>query len=224
MIGEDIRSRVFRDTKNFYEQMPIDSCARQLVSFAQQHAGKEILDLGCASGNYSRRLSSLGYKVKGADVNPRYVAMARERGVDAYLIEGPLPFPDRSFDTVIVFEVLEHLSDPDPVILEAKRVARKNVLFTTPHCGGVAELQRNGLLFEHFADLDHKNFFTEETLRTLLERHFQRVNVQKGDGINPFSMIPSQGIRFVGNVLTRLKFLRPQFYFRLFAVAEVRVL
>jgi 2-polyprenyl-3-methyl-5-hydroxy-6-metoxy-1,4-benzoquinol methylase len=221
MIGEEIRASVFRDTKSYYEQVPPDSVAHQLITFAQMYAGNEILDLGCASGNYSRRLAAMGYKVKGADVNPRYVQIARERGVDAYLIEGTLPFPDRSFDSVIVFEVLEHLPDPVQVINEAKRVARKNVLFTTPNSEGTAALQRNGLLFEHFADLDHKNFFTEESLHTLLDAHFARVKVQKGDGINPLSLMPSGAIRIFGKILTRLKLLRPQFYFRLFAVAEV---
>jgi 2-polyprenyl-3-methyl-5-hydroxy-6-metoxy-1,4-benzoquinol methylase len=221
MIGEEIRASVFRDTKNYYEQVPPDSVAHQLIAFAQKYAGSEILDLGCASGNYSRRLAAMGYSVKGADVNPRYVQIARERGVDAYLIEGTLPFPDRSFDSVIVFEVLEHLSDPLQVIREAKRVARYNVLFTTPNSEGIAELQRNGLLFEHFADLDHKNFFTEESLHRLLDAHFARVTVRKGDGINPLGLMPSRAVRFLGRLLTRLKLLRPQFYFRLFAVAEV---
>ncbi|MBF8247533.1 MAG: hypothetical protein HW374_333 [Bacteroidetes bacterium] len=162
MIGDEIRNSVFRDTKSFYRQFPADVVARPLINFTKRHAGKEILDLGCATGNYCHRLAKLGYSVKGADVNAEYVATARERGVDAVLIEDAVPFPDRSFDTVLVFEVLEHLADPEPVIKEAKRLSRHNVLFTTPNSGGVERLQREGLLFEHFADLDHKNFFTEE--------------------------------------------------------------
>ncbi len=221
MIGEEIRASVFRDTRNYYEQVPADRVARTLLAFAKKHAGREVLDLGCATGNYSLALASMGYRVKGADVNPRYVEIARGRGVDAYLTNGRLPFADRAFDTVILFEVLEHLQDPDPVIGEARRVARTNVLFTTPNSGGIAELQRNGLLFEHFADLDHKNFFTSETLRTLLERHFERVNVEEGDGINPFALAPWRAVRFAGAGLVKLKLLSPKFYFRLFAVAEL---
>ncbi len=222
MIGEDIRANVFRDTKTFYDRVPIDQVARQLISFARTHAGNEILDLGCAVGNYSRRMASLGYHVKGADINPEYVRIARERGVDAYVVERDvLPFPDRSFDSVLLFEVVEHLPDPGGVLREARRVARKNVILTTPNSEGITELQRMGLLYEHFGDLDHRNFFTPDTLRLLLEKHFPRVEVKAGDGINPLALMPWKPIRFLGAGLTRLGLLKPRFYFRLFAVADV---
>jgi 2-polyprenyl-3-methyl-5-hydroxy-6-metoxy-1,4-benzoquinol methylase len=222
MIGEDIRKSVFRDTKTFYDRVPIDQVARQLIVFARKHAGKEILDLGCAVGNYSRRLAALGYRVKGADINPEYIRIARERGVDAYLVEGgALPFPDRSFDSVVLFEVLEHLPDPDGVLREAKRVARKNVILTTPNSERTADLQRAGLLYEHFADLDHRNFFTPATLEALLEKHFRKVRVRQGDGINPLALLPWKPLRVLGAGLTHLGLLKPRFYFRLFAVADV---
>lgn len=222
MIGEEIRASVFRDTKTFYEHVPPDQVARQLISFARKYAGKEILDLGCAVGNYSRRLASLGYRVKGADINPEYIRIARERGVDAYVIEGDvLPFPDRSFDSVLLFEVLEHLPDPDRVLREAARVARKNVILTAPNSERVSELQRMGLLYEHFGDLDHRNFFTPESMSKLLEKHFSRVDVRRGDGMNPLALMPWKPVRLLGTGLTRLGLLRPRFYFRLFAVADV---
>ncbi len=222
MIGEEIRARVFRDTKTYYDNVPVDQVAHQLISFAREHAGHEILDLGCAVGNYARRLASLGYQVKGADVNPRYVQIARERGVDAYTIEGnTLPFRDKSFDTVLLFEVLEHLPDPGRVLQEARRVARRNVLLTVPNSEGVADLQGMGLLFEHFGDLDHRNFFTRASLSALLQQVFTRVAVRRGDGINPLALMPWKPIRFLGAGLTRFGLLRPRFYFRLFAVADV---
>ena len=96
MIGDEIRTHVFRDTTSFYERFPPDLVSDELIDFAKRHAGKKILDLGCATGNYSLRLSSLGYDVAGVDVNPRYVEIARARGVDAHLSEGVLPFPDGS--------------------------------------------------------------------------------------------------------------------------------
>ncbi len=222
MIGEDIRASVFRDTKTFYDHVPVDQVARQLISFARKYAGNEILDLGCAVGNYSRRLASLGYRVKGADINPEYIRIARERGVDAYTVEGDvLPFPDKSFDSVLLFEVVEHLPDPDRVLREAGRVARKNVILTTPNSEGITDLQRMGLMYEHFGDLDHRNFFTPESLGKLLEKHFPRVHIRRGDGINPLALMPWKPIRVLGAGLAHLGLLTPRFYFRLFAVVDI---
>jgi len=221
MIGEEIKATVFRDTRNFYTRVPEGSVADQLITFARKHAGKSILDLGCATGNYAKRLMELGYDVQGADINPEYVRIAAERGVRAHLAGATLPFADASFDTVVMFEVLEHLTDPDSVLREARRVARKNLVVTTPNCHHVGDLQRMGLLFEHFADLDHRNFFTPATLNALLLRHFRSTHIEEGDGINPLALMPWKTMRLLGLGLTRFGLIRPRFHFRLFAVADV---
>ncbi|MFA6456588.1 MAG: class I SAM-dependent methyltransferase [Bacteroidota bacterium] len=220
MIGEDIRRTVFRDTNTYYNSMPEGLVARQLISFVRKNASGSILDLGCATGNYSVMLKNLGYDVKAADVNPEYVRRAKERGIDAVMIDGNVPFPDKSFDTVICFEVIEHVAELDAVLSEAKRLARKTVLFTTPNSEHVTELIQQGLLYEHFAELDHKNFFTKETLESALWKHFAHVEVKKGDGINPLALIGFTPVRMLGKILTKAGIIRPKYHFRLFAVCQ----
>lgn len=222
MIGSDIRDGVFRDTKNLYMNYPAGIVSRPHIRFVQKYAGREILDLGCATGNYCLHLSSLGYSMVGADINPGYVRIARERGVNARVIEGRVPFDDASCDSVLLSEVLEHVENPEPLLAEARRIARRNVLITTPHSGDVALLQHQGLLYEHFADLDHRNFFTIESLEHLLHGTFPRVRVWRGDSMNPLALFPGAPLRLLGKVLGRLHVIPPAFYFRLYAVAEVR--
>jgi 2-polyprenyl-3-methyl-5-hydroxy-6-metoxy-1,4-benzoquinol methylase len=221
MIGEEIRKHVFRDTVTWYHTMPENAVAPQLVKFVKKHAGSSILDLGCATGNYSVVLKDAGYVVQGADVNPAYVKRAKERGIDAVLIDGTVPLPDKSVDTVICFEVIEHVSDIDNLLQEAKRLTRKNVILTTPNSEYVEELMPHGLLYEHFAELDHKNFFTQRTLLQVLQKHFHHATVVKGDGINPFALFGFSPIRYTGKVLTKLGVIRPRYHFRLFAVCTV---
>jgi SAM-dependent methyltransferase len=141
--------------------------------------------------------------------------------VDAYLATDRAPFPDKSFDTVLLFEVLEHVPEPAETLAEARRLARKNVLITVPHSGGIEDLQKSGLLFEHFADLDHRHFYTEHSLGQLLRPLFSHVVVTKGDALNPFALARAGWLRSVGDVLLRWGLLRPRYYFRLFAAADV---
>jgi SAM-dependent methyltransferase len=221
MIGLDIRAKVFRDTKNHYSTFPKDLVARPHIRFVQRYAGKSILDLGCATGNYCRHFAQLGYTMIGADVNEEYVRIARERGVDARLIVDKVPLDDASCDTVLLSEVLEHVPDPAPLLAEARRIARKNVLVTVPNSGDVELLQQRGVIYEHFADLDHKNFFTEESLGELLRQTFPHARVWKGDGLSPLGLFPGRIFRLGGEALIRARLLRPAFYFRLYAVADV---
>ncbi len=221
MIGEKLRSKIIRDSKDFYRAPAGPACA-SLLDFARKRAGRSILDLGCATGQYSLELARAGFQVKGADINPEYVAAARERGVDAYLsVNGLCPFEDKSFDTVILFETLEHVAEPDPLLAEARRLARKNVLITVPNCEGAEKLQKEGLLFEHFADLDHKNFFTPVSLEALLSKHFSKNEIALGDPLSPAALIGNPGIRFLIKGLKRIGLVRHAFYFRLFAEASI---
>lgn len=221
MIGDDIRARVFRDTTNLYLDYPAGIVAPPLIRFVRKHARGSILDLGCATGNYCLHLRQRGYAIRGADIHPEYVRIAQSRGVDACLItDGRVPLPDGCVDTVLLFEVLEHLAEPGPVLREAKRLARRNVLITTPHSGGIDGLREQGLLFEHFADMDHRNFFTVESLETLLRSEFPAVRVRKGNGLNPLGLFPFASVRFLGKVLERTGILPAAYHFRLYAVAE----
>jgi len=221
MIGEEIRAKVFRDTKSFYKTFPQGVVGPELIRFARRHAGRRVLDLGCATGNYCAVLAKFGYDMTGADVNKEYVEIARNRGINAVPFSEKAPFPDGTFETVLVFEVLEHLTEPEKLVREARRLARKNVLFTTPNSGGIEGLQRQNLLFEHFADLDHRNFFTRDSLSELLKPHFRRVKVYEDEGINPLGLFGFRPIRLAGAALVRSHLWRPRFHFRLFALAEV---
>lgn len=222
MIGEEIRARVLRNTPTHYAapRSNVEPYHR-LLDFARANAGRTILDVGCATGGYAKALADAGFSVRATDINPEYVRLARERGVDAVLSDGKLPFADGAFDTVILFEVLEHVPDHAPLLREVRRVCRGNVLVTVPNCERVDELQTRGVMFEHFADMDHRHFFTADTLHALLEAHFPRVNVRRGDPLNPFGLCHGRWLRAIAGVAWRLRIVRPRFHFRLYAVAKV---
>jgi SAM-dependent methyltransferase len=107
---------------------------------AARAAGREILDVGCNSGYGTLRLAAVARRAVGVDVNPLAIEGARRRpggrAVEFLAIDGSqLPFPDRSFDMVVSFQVIEHVADPAPYLTEIARVLRPDgtALLTTPN-------------------------------------------------------------------------------------------
>jgi 2-polyprenyl-3-methyl-5-hydroxy-6-metoxy-1,4-benzoquinol methylase len=187
-----------------------------LVDFVAEHAGRSILDLGCGLGGYSRTLAERGFDVRALDVVPDYVERARSIGADAELYDGEtIPLGDGSVDTVMLLEVLEHLDDPARLLCEARRVARTGVLVTTPNCTqGFGQVP---VEFSHMLDVDHRHFFTEQSLKRLLDDVFGSSVVEQTAPIDRHlagAVLP-QPLRAVHRWLDTIGLVKPRFFFRL---------
>jgi len=89
----------------------------------------KILDVGCGTGAYDRKLASMGHEVIGIDYSEHVVrkAVEKSKGRDIqYLISAVpyLPFKDCSFDLVVCIGVLQYVKDEDAVISEIARVLK----------------------------------------------------------------------------------------------------
>jgi len=201
------KKEIYRDTKTWYAEIGQVIYSHLLTDFCRQHAGKRLLDFGCATGSYCLELKRFGFECVGVDINEEYIKIAQQKGVEAYLIKDYLPFDDDSFDTVIMFEVLEHVQDSNRILKEAKRVAKKNILITVPNCADFETLRNHRLTYEHFLDLDHINFFTRKDLENLLCNHFDNFEITEEGPImiegrpifSPSALFGDSG--FFGNIL-----------------------
>jgi SAM-dependent methyltransferase len=210
-------SRGPRDTRSWYlDADPMDQVDAALVDFVQEHAGRSVLDLGCGVGGYSRALADRGLEVGALDVLPEYVERARSIGVDADVYDGErVPLADGSVDTVILLEVLEHLDAPGRLLREARRVARRNVLVTTPNC--TQDFGEVPVEFSHMLDVDHRQFFTESSLRELLDDVFGSCVVEQVAPIDRHlagQVLPSP-LRQLHRWLDSAGLVKPRFFFRL---------
>lgn len=127
--------------------------------------GGDILDIGCGAGNMIHHLSRYG-QVKGIEVDPRPVAMARERGYDVRQGDATrgIPFLDASFDLVTALDVIEHVDADEAILREAYRVLRPGgtLAITTPAFQW---------LWSHNDVLNgHKHRYTPRELRERIER------------------------------------------------------
>jgi ubiquinone/menaquinone biosynthesis C-methylase UbiE len=89
--------------------------------------GARIADLGCGSGVFSNVLRRRGYDCVGVDLSPTLIRIAREKFSGIEFIEGDiehLPFPDASFDGVLLGGVLHHFTERSRCAAEVMRILR----------------------------------------------------------------------------------------------------
>lgn len=106
--------------------------------FARTHAaGRRVLDYGCGSGYGTHRMAAGCESIAGVDIAADAIEYARthyQAGNLSYLhIEpadrSPLPFDSGSFDTVLSFQVIEHIPDTGPYLSEIRRVLKPGGVF-----------------------------------------------------------------------------------------------
>ena len=195
---------------------------RAFVRFARSHAGSTVLDLGCGFGAYSAALIETGLKCFGCDISLDYLRGAVRNGVPVVRVDSLLPFKDRSFDTVMMFEVIEHVEGIEKVLDEAFRIARKNVLITVPNSESIEQMRANDVTYAHMLSSDHVHFFDPESLKALLRKYSNDISIERADPIYPFWFV-GRSLPFYGlKLLFRLGLLKPRFFSRLYAVASVR--
>ena len=92
------------------------------------------LDVGCGAGNMAKALKRERpyLHVYGVDVSRAAIETARRdrEGVRFDLFEGDrLPYRDAQFEAVTMFDVLEHVEQPDRLLAEIGRVLKPGGLF-----------------------------------------------------------------------------------------------
>jgi len=142
----------------------------QLGLIERYKNGTHLLDIGCGEGFFLYNASKAGYSTKGIELSQHAVGYAKsEFGLD---VEegcfGEAQFPENRFDVVTMWQVLEHVPYPLPVLKEVYRVLKPGGLLTvsTPDISGIPArvLQKKWWNIRRI----HVNQFTTKTLMSLL--------------------------------------------------------
>jgi 2-polyprenyl-3-methyl-5-hydroxy-6-metoxy-1,4-benzoquinol methylase len=91
---------------------------RRLKKVLQSGAKGRLLDIGTGYGQFLQHARTLFDDVSGTEVSESAIALAREK-YGLPLLAGQieeLDLPPRSFDTITLFHVLEHVPDPGKLI------------------------------------------------------------------------------------------------------------
>lgn len=156
--------------------------------------GGTILDVGCGDGLLLKLLQQKGITAEGVDISPEGVAKCVAAGFVAkvHSVDEPLPYPDGSFDTVVLLDVLEHVYDPRAVLRDVARVARTQIVVSVPNfsslparmqtvCGQVPENNR--------PHKGHVYWFNDSVFRSVVDGAGLEIETVRMNTFSPFSKL-----------------------------------
>jgi SAM-dependent methyltransferase len=107
--------------------------------------GGTLLDVGCGTGWFTRRLAADGFTVTGLDPDPAMLDFAHAHGGQENYVEGnalSLPFADNSFDQVVSVTALCFVADWPRALSEIARVAKRRFVLGLLNRHSVLYLQK----------------------------------------------------------------------------------
>jgi len=132
-----------------------------------------LIELGSFTGHFLNLARELNYDVVGIEPDPWVADFARrEYGLEVHETLLPdLHFPAKTFDIVVMLQVMEHLTDPNGTLLEIRRTLTDSGIV-------VIEIPIIDLIFfrllgkrHRHVVLDHILYFSEATLRKFMEKN-----------------------------------------------------
>lgn len=151
---------------------------------------KTILDLGCNNGVLGYKLRHNHNQIDGVDINSKYFSKAKKYYRELYQLDlSKMSLPiQKKYDYIVLSDILEHLPNPDEVLLKCKKYLNNNgkLIISLPN---VARLEiRLSLLFGNFdygpgiMSPDHLRFFTKKSAIKLINQSGYRVDEIKTTG------------------------------------------
>jgi SAM-dependent methyltransferase len=136
--------------------------------------GATVCDLGCGNGDLLARLSRLGCEATGVEPDSKACEVARGKGhrvLTGTAEELPAEVRGERYDCVVMSHSLEHCLDPGLAVSNAAGLlADRGLLIVETPNSEAKGLERAGVLWPWLDVPRHLNFFTGQSLRSLLAR------------------------------------------------------
>jgi SAM-dependent methyltransferase len=176
--------------------------------------GNSVLDVGALYGDFLKLLKDK-YTIKGTEINTERVNICNKKiGKEICVIDfrdGTLStFRDKSVDTVVCLEVLEHIFDPQEGLNELLRVVRKRIIVSVP-CDERITLELCVHCAKYTPLSGHLHSFNEVKIKQYLDNCTENVEIIK------LVRFGSAFLRFIPIFIPfKLKFLIGRLFCRLF--------
>ncbi len=171
--------------------------------------GKTVLELGCGEGSGTAILASRAGEITAIDYSDKAIRaasnMLASKDVRFQVKQvPPIDIESDCFDIVVMFQMIEHFSDTDPMIKEIARVLKKGgrLLLSTVnkeeslsdnpfHLREYNREELENALKSHFPRLEFFGLYGDEKHDQYLEKNRSRVGkIMKLDPFNISSKLP----------------------------------
>ncbi|MDH3972665.1 MAG: class I SAM-dependent methyltransferase [Deltaproteobacteria bacterium] len=162
----------FNPLMEFFVNLSRRKRASIVTAFTEGKSGK-ILDIGCGRGVMLNILKKMGWQVCGTELSKKSSSFARERHEIEVITKdiSHCDFPEKSFDIVTMWHVLEHLPAPFSTIEEVGRILKDGgrLIVEVPNFGGLQATFFANKWF-HLDSPRHIFHFNEKSLVKYIEK------------------------------------------------------
>jgi len=162
----------YRDYARISEQKRL-TFTKRLERIERLSDGRNLLDVGCATGLFVDIATSRGWTAAGIDVSEFAIKEATAHYSGAFMTGDLMTadFPAGSFDTITMFDVIEHVPQPLEVLLRiADLLSDRGILvIETPNVGGfMAKVMRQR--WPYYRPPEHLFYFSPSSLQVALNK------------------------------------------------------
>lgn len=147
---------------------------RRAVITSRKPTPGRVLDVGSAAGYFLSTMKEIGWECHGIELS-RYMA---DKSVEMFGLDSVYAgtildrdLPERQYDVVTFWDVIEHLEDPIPHLRRARELLKDDGLLIVETQNVESRFARlMGKSWQHYKMAEHLYHFAPKTVSTLLER------------------------------------------------------
>jgi len=156
-----------------YQQVRKYTLGRKYAMISKFQSQGEILDIGCATGQFLNYMAKHGWKTTGIepDEQTRKRAISEFR-LEVFSEEKLNVFPKESFDVITMWHVLEHVSDLNGRIAQIKNLLKPGGTFivAVPNANAM-DAKIYGTYWAAYDLPRHLYHFTEKDMKLLMNKY-----------------------------------------------------
>jgi len=128
--------------------------------------GKKVLEVGCATGDMLYALRCQGAHVHGVEISKHAATIARGRGLNVTdgEVEDYASGTDETFDLIVAYEVIEHVTSPGRFLMTLVRLVKPKgwIILDTPNLRCAHRFGNDWYGFQ--TSFEHLYFFSLDTI------------------------------------------------------------